>query len=297
MAVMLLVVGCSSGASHRTPVAVSSLSTQVTTLGPSPTASPLCRSVHPAGRVVLALPGGRRAVLVVPRGRGRRALVMVLPGYGETSEQLAIQTRLPDRALRTGVVAVLPQGAGPKLSWNFSGTTGYDDLGLLSRLLTTLVRDDCVDPNRVVLAGISDGGDMAAFAACALPGRFRAVVTVAASILPRHGCPATPILAIHGDADPLDPYGGGRDGRPGYPAIPPAETAIASWAAVDGCKTSSDRRVGVFVHFRTYPCGAELVTINGGGHTWPGGMPSTASMGRTSSEYDATEAVLHLTAT
>jgi polyhydroxybutyrate depolymerase len=243
------------------------------------------------------LPGGRRALLAVPAGddgHRRLALVIGLPGYGGTSEDLAAQSRIPARAMAAGVLAVLPQGAGPTDSWNFSGTTGHDDLGLLSALVTQLAATDCADPSRVVITGISDGGDMAAFAACALPGRFRAVVTVAASIDPRAGCHRIRIVAVHGDADPVDPYRGGPDGRPGYPAIPPAATAIAAWAALDGCPTAANTGVAPHIAATTYPCGAQLVTINGGGHTWPGGAPVNPSLGVTTGEYDATATILGL---
>jgi poly(3-hydroxybutyrate) depolymerase len=64
--------------------------------------------------------------------------------------------------------------------------------------------------------------------ACALPGRFRAVVTVAASFDPQVGCNRTRIVAVRGDADPVDAYRGGPDRRRGYPTIPPAATAIAA---------------------------------------------------------------------
>ena len=193
-----------------------------------------------------------------------------------------------------GVLAVLPQGAGAAKSWNFSGTTGYDDLGFLSALVTQLTATECADPGRVVITGISDGGDMAAFAACTLPGRFRAVVTVAASFMPRTGCHPIRIVAVHGDADPLDPYRGGPDGRPGYPAIPPATTAITAWADLGGCGSGTTSRVAPDVMTTTYPCGAQLVTVNGGGHTWPGGAPVNPSLGLTTSEYDATATVLGL---
>jgi len=80
-----------------------------------------------------------------------------------------------------------------------------------------------------VISGISGGGDMAVFTACAMPGRFRAVMTVAASILPRVGCHRIRIVAVHGDADPVDPYLG-KPGPPGYLATPPAAAAIALWS-------------------------------------------------------------------
>ena len=263
----------------------------------SPSPKPSCGRERAAGTVVLTLPGGRRAILAVPAGddgHHRLPLVVGLPGYSRTSEDLAAQSRIPARAMAAGVLAVLPQGAGPAKSWNFSGTTGYDDLAFLSALVTQLAATECADPARVVITGISDGGDMAGFAACALPGMFRAVVTVAASIDPRASCNPIRIVAVHGDADSVDPYRGGPDGRPGYPAIPPAKAAIAAWAALDGCPTATTTRITAHIAATTYPCGAQLVTVNGGGHTWPGGAPVSPSLGVTTGEYDATATILEL---
>jgi polyhydroxybutyrate depolymerase len=243
------------------------------------------------------LPGGRRALFAVPagdEGHHRFGLVMALPGYGRTAEELAAQSRILSRARAAGVLAVLPQGAGRAKSWNFSGTTGSDDLAFLSGLVTRLIATECVDPARIVISGISDGGNMAAFAACALPGRFRALVTVAASTEPQVRCHRLRIVAIHGDADPLDPYRGGPDGRPGYPAIPSSTAALAAWASLDGCSTATTNRIAAHVVTTTYPCGAQLVTVKGGGHTWPGGAPVDPSLGVTTSEYDATATILRL---
>lgn len=103
------------------------------------------------------------------------------------------------------MLAVLPQAAGPAKSWNLSDTPGNGDVALLSALLTQLAGTDCADQARVAITGISDGGDMAVFASCAMPGRFRAVITVAASINPRAACHPIPIVAVHGDAHPVDP--------------------------------------------------------------------------------------------
>ncbi|MCW2601316.1 MAG: poly(3-hydroxybutyrate) depolymerase-like protein [Frankiales bacterium] len=250
-----------------------------------------------AGTTLLTLPHGRRALLAVPRGddgHHRLRLVVALPGYGRTPEELAAQSRIPARAIAAGALAVLPQGGGSAKSWNFSGTTGYDDVAFLSALVRQLTATECADAARVVITGISDGGDMAAVAACALPGSFRAVVAVAASINPRAGCRRIAIVAIHGDADPLDPYRGGPDGRPGYPAVPPASAAIASWAALNGCRTAATSRFAPHIVRTTYPCSTQLVTVNGGGHTWPGGAAVDPSLGVTTHEYDATAAILGL---
>ena len=293
----------STGASQLPPVATTSrplpsmTATPLPTRRPTPSASAGCGAGRAAGTTVLALPGGRRALIAVPAGdtgQRRLGLVIGLPGYGQTPEQFAAQSRLSARAMAAGVLAVLPQGAGPARSWNFSGTTGYDDLAFLSALIARLVATECADAARIVIAGISDGGDMAAFAACSLPVRLRAVVTVAASTEPRSACRPIRIIAVHGDADPLDPYGGGPDGRRGYPPTPPAIPAIAAWAAIDGCAHPTTSSIAPHIVTTTYSCGAQLVTVKGGGHTWPGGATVATAFGFTTSEYDATATILGL---
>ena len=299
---LLAVAGCAgsppgavSPGQSSTPT--SAVPTAVLTTSPAPTPKPTCGRERAAGTVVLVLPGGRRALLAVPAGddgRHRLPLVIGLHGFGRTSEELAAQSRIPARAIAARVLAVLPQGSGPGRSWNLSGTTPNADVAFLSTLVRQLTASECADPARVVITGISDGGDMAVFAACALPGRFRAVVTVSASIEPRVGCHPIRMVAMHGDADPVDPYRGGRDGRPGYLATPPAAAAIKAWAALDGCLRAVTTRIAPHIVNTTYPCGAQLVTVHGGGHTWPGGGQVNPALGVTTSEYDATATILAL---
>ena len=299
---MLAVAGCAGSPpaavpSGRSPGPTSAAPTAVLTTAPPPSPRPDCGHARVAGTVVLALPGGRRALFAVPAGddgHHRLPLVIGLPGYGRTSEELAAQSRIPARAMAAGVLAVLPQAAGSAKAWYLSEAPGNGDVSFLSALVTRLAATECADPARVVITGISDGGDMAVFAACAMPGRVRAVITVAASINPPVGCPRLRIVAVHGDADPVDPYRGGPDIRPGYLATPPAAAAIAAWAALDGCRTAVTTRVAPHIAATTYPCGAQLVTVNGGGHTWPGGAPVNPSLGVTTGEYDATATILAL---
>src|SRR5665647_2784031 len=193
---LLAVAGCAgyppvAAPSGRNPRPTSAAPTAALTTAPPTSPRPNCGHARVAGTVVLALPGGRRALFAVPAGddgHHRLPLVIGLPGYGRTSEELAAQSRIPARAMAAGVLAVLPQAAGSAKSWNLSGTTGNGDVSFLSALVTQLAATECADPARVVITGISDGGDMAVFAACAMPGRFQAGVTVAASINPPMGC-------------------------------------------------------------------------------------------------------------
>src|SRR5450759_1053890 len=204
---LLAVAGCAGSPPAEVPhgrntAHTSAAPTAVPTTAPPPSLWPSCGLGRVAGTVVLALPGGRRALFAAPagdNGHHRLPLVIGLPGYGRTSEGLAAQSRIPARAMAAGVLAVLPQAAGSANSWNLSEAPGNGDVSFLSALVTRLAATECADPARVVITGISDGGDMAVFAACALPGRFRAVVTVAASINPRVGCHRIRIVAVHGD--------------------------------------------------------------------------------------------------
>lgn len=298
---LLALVGCAGPPPVVAPPRRSSAPTSQTpgavlTTAPMQSSKLSCGRGRVAGTVILALPGGRRAMFAVPAGddgHQRLPLVIGLPGYGRTSEDLAAQSRIPARAAAAGMLAILPQAAGPAKSWDLSDTAGNRDVALLSAMVARLVATECADPDLVVIAGISDGGDMAVFAACALGGWFRAVVTVAASINPPPGCHRIRIVSVHGDADPVDPYRG-KLGPPGYAATPPAVTSIAVWAALDGCRTAATTRVAPHIVVTTYPCGAQLVTVHGGGHTWPGGAAVSPSLGVTSSEYDATQEILAL---
>jgi polyhydroxybutyrate depolymerase len=82
----------------------------------------------------------------------------------------------------------------------------------------------------------------------------------------------TSVLAIHGTADPLIPYGGGP-GR-GFVHIngPSVPQVNAFWRNVDHCDAPADATSGS-VTTSTAGCADNrsvvLVTIDGGGHHWP----------------------------
>ena len=92
------------------------------------------------------------------------------------------------------------------------------------------------------------------------------MVTVAASIDPRVGHHLLRIVAVHGDTDPADPYPG-KQGRRVTLRPRLAAADIAAWAALDGCPTTATTGVAPHIAVTTYPYGAQLVTVNGGGHT------------------------------
>lgn len=285
-----------------TPFATASLAdigaTGRTAPVPAPVSPPSCGTPRPAGITTLALPGGRQSLLAIPPGddgRHRLPLVIAYHGYAETPQDLMAETGLADRGEAAGVLVAFPLGLGNPPAWDFPGGIGPDDVAFTAALISRLDGSYCADPTSTVLTGLSDGGLMAITAGCALRGEVRAVLVAAANRLPPPRC-GVPLVALHGDADPLDPFHGGFDSRPGYGGpIPGTAAAAAAFAAQRGCTIATRTQLAATVTATVYPgCAVTLITIHGGGHTWPGGPPEPASRGATSQAYDATGAVLAL---
>jgi polyhydroxybutyrate depolymerase len=123
-------------------------------------------------------------------------------------------------------------------------------------------------------------------------------------------CPAThptSVIALHGDADPLVPYGGGD--MFGYPlGMQSVEARVGDAAKLADCgpdpkQTNPSDDSTRFEWSCPAGYGMELYTIKGGGHTWPGVTtyvdPSTTRRdgpsGTEQSPYDIETIVGHQT--
>jgi polyhydroxybutyrate depolymerase len=205
---------------------------------------------------------------------------------------------------REGAVVAYPDGLDRRWNDGRGYAATHDDVGFIRALLDTLHRELSLDPRRVYATGISNGAMFSYRLACDLPGVFAAVAPVAgampADLAERcAGLPPVAVVAFQGTTDPLVPYGGGgvarRRGR-----VLSAEQSVAFWAAKSGCAAppltiaEADRVTdGTRVRHTSYEgCRedrtVELYTIEGGGHTWPGGPPAGRAVGRVSRELDAT---------
>jgi polyhydroxybutyrate depolymerase len=91
-------------------------------------------------------------------------------------------------------------------------------------------------------------------------------------------------LIVHGTLDPLVPYEGGEVKvlARARGSVAGAEETARQWAAHDGCSATpaeqplADPAEGCTVTRLVYPdcrhaTGVELLRLDGGGHTWPGG--------------------------
>jgi polyhydroxybutyrate depolymerase len=230
-------------------------------------------------------------------------LVMVFHGAGGSGRRLAPHTGFSRLAGREGFVTVYPDGLGRRWNDGRSALATQDDVGFVKALLDTLERELTLDSTRVYAAGISNGAMFSYRLACELPGVFAAIAPVAGATPANlaESCGRTApvsVLAIQGTADPLLPYAGGVGG--GRVSVLSAAGSIAFWARVAGCGAAPavtdepDRvRDGTRVRVTMYSgCrdgrAVELYTMEGGGHTWPGGPPVGRSVGRVSREIDAT---------
>jgi polyhydroxybutyrate depolymerase len=235
-------------------------------------------------------------------------LLLVFHGGGGTASNIAEHTRLSLAATPRGYAVVYPDGVNGHWSDGRAARAGADDVGFVRLLLDSLRRELPVDPRRVFATGLSNGAAMAFRLVCDLPGTFAAIAPVAGGLpaeLENRCAVAEPVslLMFQGTLDRLMPYDGGdlslRRGR-----ILPAMTTASLFARVNGC---TDKPVegaepdtvtdGTRVRRSTYPgCrdGRDVVlfTIEGGGHTWPGGPPVGRSVGRVTRDLDATRVML-----
>ena len=214
-------------------------------------------------------------------------LVVVLHGGMGSGKHAERAYGWDARADRGQFVVAYPDGVGR--TWNAGPgccgpavRDGVDDVGFLEQLIAAVGTTAPIDPARVYVTGMSNGGMMAYRLACEST-RFAAIAPVAGTLVtdcPRP--PLTSVLHIHGTADPTVPYDGGpgnrNDGRMvniNGPAVP---DLIASWRAAGGCGPPTEGVAeAVTTSITACPGGREieLVTIAGAAHKWPGTATDT----------------------
>ena len=167
-------------------------------------------------------------------------------------------------------------------AWNTGGgccgqpaSQNIDDVGFLTQMVTTLEHEVAIDPNRVFVTGISNGGIMAYTLACQTD-VFAAIGPDSATQLgPCSNPKPISVIHIHGTADKNIPYNGGNGDGVAHIDGPSVPALNATWRAIDACGTSSITKAGVVTtSVASCPGGrtVELITIEGAGHQWPGGV-------------------------
>jgi poly(3-hydroxybutyrate) depolymerase len=253
----------------------------------------------------MVLSGQRREYLLhVPSSYNRSRptpLVISLHGGGAWPAHQMDTSGWNRLAESQGFIVAYPAGSGAPRAWGVDHGTGLlEDVRFISELIDTLEAAYNIDPTRIYADGLSNGGGMAFVLSCTLSDRIAAVGMVAAAhSLPWSWCRdprPVPMIAFHGTADALTPYHGGRS--PVFPdsqVLPSIPGWTANWARRNQCRPSPvESRVAADVTRREYINCADdaavvLYTVQGGGHTWPGGKPMPEGLtGFTSNGVDAT---------
>lgn len=245
----------------------------------------------------------REYVLYVPRSYKHSSptpLVISLHAAGLWPAAQMMTSRWNELADESGFIVVYPSAvhAGIRV-WEVNDDPGpARDVRFIAELIDSLELKYNVDPARIYANGLSNGGGMSFVLSCTLSDRIAAVGLVgSAQTLRWDWCKderPVPVIAIHGTADPVVPYRGGRSwiSSRNFPDI---VAWMKSWAQRNGCEAgpfSSVVRHDVVEHaYRDCGNGAEVVLyeVKGGGHTWPGGRPLPEwFVGPTTNSIDAT---------
>lgn len=121
----------------------------------------------------------RDYLVYVPKGRSawkRAPLLVLCHGCKQTPEDFAQGTRVADMADRQGCVVLLPrqkEAANPWRCWNWfeSRTThGHGEAAIIAAQIRSVIRRYRIDRKRVLVAGMSAGGAMAAVMGVRFPG-------------------------------------------------------------------------------------------------------------------------------
>lgn len=256
--------------------------------------------------------------VVVPTAHdGARPVPLVLNLHGIASPpgvQRAV-SGMAEAAEERGYVVVFPRGTseGELASWPVDTRQTDEAVASIGAVIDEVGARVCVDEARTYATGLSNGAMMASRLACDLDDRIAAVATVAGAVAP-DDCDAdrpVPLMAFHGTADRVLPYEGGvgpglaeagvtpeelEDATGATGLLGPADETLAALASRNGCAADAvDEQVAEHVAATIWSgCDDDadvvLYTIEGGGHSWPGGPTAdvlAGVLGQTTDEVSA----------
>jgi polyhydroxybutyrate depolymerase len=261
--------------------------------------------------------GRRRTALVhVPPaalGTARLPLLLAMHGGGTDARTMADFCGLSEKADAAGFFVVYPDGTGRQdglYTWNAGNCCGYalrygvDDVAFIDRLLDRLDNELAIDRQRIFATGMSNGAMLAYRLADELSQRFAAIAPVAGPMGSAECHPRRPVSVIHfhGTGDDFAPYQGGKGLKSLSKAVfYSVDHSVAAWVAANGCPSqpavetlTTASESAMPVTRRVYGPGRDnseviLVTIEGGGHTWPGRVSKFNFLGPTTLDISAND--------
>ena len=232
-----------------------------------------------------------------PNRAGAVPVVVALHGLGETVAELQQSWTLDAVADREGFAVLYPAALDGR--WSYvdvravplpDGTGMVDDAGFILALVDQLAASQVIDPARVYVAGVSNGGLMAWTLACQAADRIAGVAPIITGMLERqmelcHPKRLVPLLVMAGTEDWTQAYDGAMG--PNYRLMSVPET-LEFWRKQRGCTgldlteaphpVRSDPTRAVLVSWTNCrdPSPQRFWRIEGGGHSLPSLAPLSA---------------------
>jgi polyhydroxybutyrate depolymerase len=197
----------------------------------------------------------------------RIPLVIALHPYPGSGAGMSEATGLNPVADRESFLVAYPDGINGGFN-AFVCCGKADDVGFLRALTERLVRDWNVDPDRVYLAGISNGGDLSFRAAVEVPGVFAAIGVVSGGFIGDR-----PAEATYAPKSPVSviTFIGDQDRYAGQFA-----DGVRAWRQRLRCAEvePTPKRPARNVTLSRARCAdgsdIDVYTVEGMGHSWPG---------------------------
>ncbi len=212
-----------------------------------------------------ALPASARLVVVLHGGFGNAEQAERSYGWDQLADSEKFVVAYPD---------------GVNRAWNVNGggccgrpaRENVDDVAFISAAIADVAKNIGIDAARVYATGMSNGGMMSYTLACDTT-LFAAIGPVSGTQLGSCRSPhPVSVMAVHGTADPLVPYGGGPGRGFAHVNGPPVPELNAFWRNIDHCQPPTAETSGP-VTTSTAGCadnrGVVLITVTDGGHRWP----------------------------
>jgi polyhydroxybutyrate depolymerase len=240
-------------------------------------------------------------------------LVIALHGGATNGEIMERFSGLSETAAKHSFIVAYPNGTGrlrAVRTWNSGRCCGYaqkhniNDVAFIEHLIKFMIEQYHIDPSRVFVTGMSNGGMMAYRVAAEIPERVAAVAAIAGTLdVDASSIRApVPVVHFHGTDDQYCPYEGGRGARSlvrvGHNSV---KHTIDAWVRANHAdpepiveeipdRSDDGTRVVKYTYkTKQDPQNVVLYKIIGGGHSWPGRKLRERLLGTATMEISANE--------
>lgn len=228
-------------------------------------------------------------------------------GGGMTAAEQMLYTGMNRTADRYNFIVIYP--AGIKGDWNvgfdLSYQKGINDIGFVKAILDSLKKDHQINKHAVFATGLSRGGFFCHRLASEIPDAFTAIASVGGTLPDsvkyyHHSKRKVAVMQVHGTSDQIVSYEGEKN------SYASAQATFAYWKLHNGLanskvntrsvnKDKKDHTSVIIKEVSDHKTTVALVTINNGGHNWPGSHPFNIGLplGYTSTDIDINKVIWH----